>query len=131
MEAVRVAPRAEQDPDCFDFRGRRLATVADAVNRGPTPQETAVTDSQFRSLRSTLLLIALGLFANAAVQLVPPAVAGDRVDARIDGGIEVDELRITDFRDALVIERIKDEVEVKMDGPGASRAYPLYIKVVE
>ena len=90
-----------------------------------------MTDSQFRSLRSTLLLIALGLFANAAVQLVPPAVAGERVDARIDGGIEVDQLRITDFRDALVIERIKDEVEVKMDGPGASRAYPLYIKVVE
>jgi len=90
-----------------------------------------VTDSQFRSLRTVLLLIALGLFANAAVQLVPPAVAGERVDCRIENGIEVDELRITDFRDELVIERIKGDLEVKMDGPGSTASFPIYIKVVQ
>jgi hypothetical protein len=90
-----------------------------------------LTDSQFRSLRNALLLVALGLFANAAVQLIPPARAGDRVDARIEGKIDVGALRITDFRDELVIERIRNKVEIKIDGPGSSRVTPLYIKVVE
>ncbi|GEM_PF-2461358 len=90
-----------------------------------------MTDSQFRSLRTALLLIALGLFANAAVQLVPPAVAGERVDVRLDSAIDVDELRITDFRDTLTIESIKGEVEVKLDGPGATSSFPLYVKMIQ
>jgi hypothetical protein len=90
-----------------------------------------MTNQQFRSIRFALLLIGLGLFANAAVQLVPPAVAGERIDCRIENAIEVDELRITDFRDELVIERIKGDVEVKLDGPGSTSSFPLYIKVVQ
>ena len=89
-----------------------------------------MTDPQFRSLRSALLLIALGLFANAAVQVIPPAVAGERVDCRIDGGIDIDQLRITDFKDELVIERIKQPIEVQIDGTGATSSSPMYIKLV-
>ena len=89
-----------------------------------------MTDAQFQSLRTALLLIAAGLFANAAAQLVPPAIAAERVEARIENAIDVDELSITDFRDELVIGDIKGDIEVKLDGSGGSSSFPLYVKIV-
>jgi len=84
------------------------------------------------ALRLPLLLVAAALFANAAVQIIPPAYAGDRVDTRIDGAVELKDVRIGDFRDELVIERIRDDVTVKFDhGPGTSSSFPLYVKLVQ
>ena len=57
-----------------------------------------MTDAQFRSLRTALLLVAAGLFANAAAQLVPPAIAAERVDARIENAIDVDETKCQKYR---------------------------------
>ena len=67
-----------------------------------------------RTSKFLVLLVALGLFANA----VPRAQAADQLECKIDGPIEVR------------VESIGDDIEVKwaFSAPGSSSSSPLYVQ---
>ncbi|MCO4773541.1 MAG: hypothetical protein KDA24_26140 [Deltaproteobacteria bacterium] len=74
----------------------------------------------------TVIAAALVIIALRGVSPIPNAYAGDRLDCRIDGPIEVkglQDLRVT----------IRDTVEVKQafSEAGSSSSSPVYIKSVD